>query len=223
MRLYYFTPARHAIENIENQRLKISFADEVNDVFELRPFDFGTKKIRKLWGKHITEMSKSIGFICFAANWASPVMWAHYAKDHTGVCYGFDVAEDLVTPIRYVENLQHFAPDGKIDSTLIKRNMSYAIETKAKHWSYEEEARFYIKLDKESIAKKKTSSGRLFFESFSKSFALKEVILGMNSEISSERVVKSLKKGKNDVVVRTARPSFRKYAMVEQQLDRLKK
>lgn len=40
-RLYYFTGPYHAIDNIARRHLKISFPNEVNDIFEMMPFDFG--------------------------------------------------------------------------------------------------------------------------------------------------------------------------------------
>lgn len=39
MRLYYFTPAEFALENIFHKRLKISLIHSLNDPFELLPIN----------------------------------------------------------------------------------------------------------------------------------------------------------------------------------------
>ncbi|WP_417710468.1 DUF2971 domain-containing protein [Roseibium aggregatum] len=222
MRLYYFTPPDHALENIEKRHLKMSFADEVNDVFEHRPFDFGKRKYRLLWNKHIKQQAKKYGFICFAEHWDSPVMWAHYAHNHKGVCYGFEIDEELVTQIRYVEHLRHFSPAEKLDPSTVAQNLSYSLETKASPWSYEREWRMQTKLSERDCARKASKKQTIFFEKFSTDFALKEVIIGMNSNINSKQIKKVLLE-EDKVIVRTARPSFRRYAMVEQKRPSLQK
>ena len=89
MRLYYMT----TLETFEDyilpaQQIRISTFDKVNDPFELLGAIRGGKVghenfqwLRDFW-------TDTKGFISFSDNWHSPLMWAHYAANHTGVCLG---------------------------------------------------------------------------------------------------------------------------------------
>lgn len=148
-------------------------------------------------------------------------MWAHYANDHKGLCYGFDVNSDHIVKINYVKNLRAF--DEKIlkDDEINKREVDYASKTKSEHWRYEKEYRHYVSLDENEIEAKKQGTRKLFLE-FSDSLVLKEMIIGAKSSIKSLEIEKCLS-SKGDVIVSTARPSFREFKMVKQQNPRLQK
>ena len=51
---------------------------------------------------HVDHIERSTGIICMGKHWHSPLMWAHYAGNHTGVCLGFDVPDELAYDIKYV-------------------------------------------------------------------------------------------------------------------------
>lgn len=102
MRLYYMTQL-DAFEKyiLPEQQIRISTFDRVNDPFEL----LGSMKNgnRKAHGfawlrEHWTNV---FGFISFSDNWKSPLMWAHYANNHTGVCLGIDVKYEELEKITY--------------------------------------------------------------------------------------------------------------------------
>jgi hypothetical protein len=65
MKIHYFTSEHFALKNLERQHLKISFSTEVNDLFELKPFEFGERKIRKVWQQAINEHAKTQRFHLF--------------------------------------------------------------------------------------------------------------------------------------------------------------
>lgn len=221
MRLYYFTKDDFALDNIKNQRLKVSFADAVNDLFELKPFDFGSRKIRKAWQDGIVKHSMTHGFISFTENWKAPTMWAHYANNHKGVCYGFDVPPHELCEINYVNSLRPFDIKALSNFAAKKRETDYASRTKSSHWEYEKEWRQYILLDAQEI-KAKAAGKTLFFIDFNDKLVLREVIIGAKSKIKSTSIRDILHKS-NNVEIHTARPSFREYGMVQQNSSKLQK
>src|ERR1700734_1370486 len=97
MRVYYMTSAKWGEVILRGRRLKLARFGELNDPFELSLIDARVRETRK-FAKLITDhFHETIGVICFGANWASPVMWAHYADKHAGVALGFDVPDALLT------------------------------------------------------------------------------------------------------------------------------
>jgi len=75
------------------------------------------------------RLVKPKGLLCFSRHWHNPVLWAHYADSHKGLCLGFDV------------------PDGDRDVAYVERpiklthlDLSVAdsmLFTKYEHWRYE--------------------------------------------------------------------------------------
>jgi hypothetical protein len=219
LRLYHFTGAEFALENIARRRLKISFADEVNDLFELAPFDFERESHRYAWRRCIANHAATQGFISFAEHWSVPTMWAHYADHHKGLCYGFDVPSERAVRIDYVEELQRFDERAISEDHVNKLIVEYASKTKSIHWQYENEWRIYadLKYDEKSLKKR---GEKLFFVPFSERLVLKEVIIGARSAIRSDEVAASLG-DYTGVTIRTAQPSLRKYEIGEQAGNRL--
>jgi hypothetical protein len=100
-RLYYFTPHKYASDIIKNGRLKVSRFLEANDPFELRSYDQSDRDFRNFTTEMLNQENKKFGMLCFCRNWTNPVMWAHYAEQHEGVCYGFDIDEAVTVPVSY--------------------------------------------------------------------------------------------------------------------------
>ena len=227
-RLYYFTGSEFAVENIQKRHLKVSFADKVNDIFELTPFDFGDdatgRNLRREWTKSVAKHAETQGFLCFSHSWQNPAMWGHYAENHKGVCYGFDVEpqnSDALLKIRYVDKLKPFNRAATESQSALNAELAFANCTKSKIWEYEREWRVYCSLSPEEVTAKAQGKKHLFVP-FDTSLVLKEVIIGAKSTISSSEIESSLTFDDN-VRISTARPSFRSYKIVEQKLDRLRK
>ena len=92
MRLYYMT----TLDTLEKyilpeQQIRISTFDQVNDPFELLGAIQGGKSDHRDFAWLRDHWTKTVGFISFSDNWKSPLMWAHYASNHTGVCLGIEV------------------------------------------------------------------------------------------------------------------------------------
>lgn len=137
-------------------------------------------------------------------------MWAHYAKNHTGVCYGFDVDPNTFVDVRYVserlypnlspENfLNHVGEDQMVD----------LFATKFIHWSYEEEVRLLVKFSE------RIPDGDIVFHSFSDSMQLKEVIVGPKSKISVSEVRAEVPDKKVEIF--KSRLAFQRFEIVRQE------
>ena len=226
IRLYYFTSAKYALENIQQRRIKLSFSDQVNDLFELRPFDFGEgengRELRQIWGKAIQRHAKDQDFVSLARNWEVPTMWAHYSENHKGVCLGFDVPRAKATKIDYVEHLHPVDRRVLINQVYNSETTEIAKRTKSKHWQYENEWRVWCSLDNEERQRKLQNANELFFISFSEHLKLKEVIFGNRCTLTAKGINKELKEAESIEFI-TARPSFREFKMVPQRLARLQK
>ena len=109
---------------------------------------------------------------CFSQSPVEPLMWAHYADKHKGVCYWFDksVFDDSYTSgeVVYSSSLPKLHLDfGKTTSGEIKRHLDNIILTKSQSWAYEKEYRFFV--TSQEVAHKFNPK------------SLKFVILGMRS------------------------------------------
>lgn len=223
--LYHFLPDKYGRSNISQRHLKISFADQVNDLFEMKPFDFGKKeegqRLRRRWLKSIKDHAKTSGFISFSADWSVPTMWAHYAHNHKGICLGFEVGEDSAEQIKYVCELKQLnAEKLKTDTNYRQRMFDYATRTKSAHWKYEREWRIFCKLDDTAQAKKIANPKDPFFSDFNERLVLKEIVFGHRSSLTTEDL-KPLLRPADNVTFLTARPSFRRFKMVPQRMPEL--
>lgn len=159
MRVYYFTNAKHGLDNIKRKRVKISDFSNLNDPFELLGVEMSDKEVRRALQFEKLIIAKSYGLICFSESKYDPVQWAHYADNHKGVCLGFDVPDQRLKKIRYVSS--------RLSKSILNENekVEKILTTKFKHWKYEQEHRLII-----DITKKEKENG-LYFESFSRSLS----------------------------------------------------
>src|SRR5277367_502008 len=93
-RLYHFTSAKFALDDIRNARLKIAQIEDLNDPFELRCMDTSGKVNRMAYELWRQESAARFGVLCFSERWNDILQWSHYADRHRGICLGFDVAGD---------------------------------------------------------------------------------------------------------------------------------
>jgi hypothetical protein len=104
-----FICARWGLEAIKNRRLKISTLDSLNDPFEVLPFDLSNVEHRIALEGTKDGMNQKTGLLCFCKHWHNPLMWAHYADRHRGICLGFEIAEDRQGEVRYISRPLLFA------------------------------------------------------------------------------------------------------------------
>ena len=192
MRVYKFRDSHWGLKAINECKLKITCVDSTNDPWELLPFDRSNRKINDWMNRSRADLNSKYGLLCFSRFWHSPVLWAHYADDHKGLCLAFDVSDDLAKPVDYLEKAKSIpfkAPDIEIAKT-----MMYA---KYQHWSYEEEIRAWLTLE--------DKTGGHYFASFGESLQLAEIIIGAKSPVSVRTIRKALGSNQQQISIRKAR------------------
>jgi len=198
MRVYHFLSSKYGLKDLREKRLKISEIMSLNDPFEFLGVDLSNKK-KRLKMKELKQIfSKSIGIICFSDNWNSPVQWAHYADNHQGICLGFDISDNRLSKVKYVDERLTLP----IDMTEIE--MREFLSTKFSHWSYENEYRIFSKLE--------ASENRLYYENFSKEIILKQVIIGVKSKITKNNIKDVF--GDGEIEIFKVRSAFKSFSMV---------
>ena len=177
---------------------------------------------RKEYAEHVSRITrehnqnKGFGVYCCSGIRDNLLMWAHYARNHTGICVGFkrEVLRQIAT--------RHFDSSGRIQGYKVnyrddipyhsffknrtdeETEQAYTdfIATKSKHWEYENEYRLVywhhadeaIECGPELIA---------------------EVVVGCRiDEGDEERVLEALESVNSNAKVFRARPHDRKFQLV---------
>lgn len=210
MRVYHFTNLKYAIEDMQNQRLKIARINELNDPFELLAADLLDKKDRQAFAKFKNKMNDKFGIVCFSESWGSPLLWGHYADKHMGVVLGFDVADEKLNKVHYTTMRPKVEFDQKTRKIINgSQVLDDLIRTKFTEWQYENEHRMYAELDKAEQA------ARLSFVKFSEDLILREVILGMNCVKPIEEIRRIVNSNFSKVKVIKAGMALRKFKVIE--------
>jgi hypothetical protein len=204
-RLYHFTHADFALEDIKYRRLKIAEFKDMNDPFELGCFKLPTREHRDAMKGIKKEFSEKCGLLCFSEDWENPLLWSHYADKHRGICLGFDVDLRGLCRVSYKEERPDF-PNASTDEFA---NQLYS--TKYKGWEYEREWRGSFEVgDREN---------GLHFHYFGSEepMVLREVIVGMNCKTTEENVRAVLGDYPTHVEIIKARLAFNTFRVVKKQ------
>src|SRR5690606_13160087 len=105
MQLFNLSSAEYAISNIALRRIKISRIGDLNDPFELLPFNIHDKRLRDAARKTRDQIDATRGVLCFSKHWSNPVLWSHYADKHRGIALGFEVEDRYAIPVSYQSSL----------------------------------------------------------------------------------------------------------------------
>lgn len=152
---YRFISFEGLYSTIDNGSLRFVRADQFNDPLDNSPFlmSFDWKEYSKKGHKFIEMATKSAFerafsstyICCFSKTYTSPesyLMWAHYGKSHSQVCFEIDFSEHdyLGSPsvVTY--------PDDILEQRNVDRKENgelgmFVVTNKAKVWSYEQEIR----------------------------------------------------------------------------------
>lgn len=206
VRLYHFLPSEHALDDLRKRRLKISEIDQLNDPFELWCVAQDNKELRARLRDYKRTMDDRFGMLCFYRGWSNPLLWSHYADKHRGMCLGFDLEENTVTPVNYVsERLSipyPFTPDQKLETI-----SNQLLWTKYIDWRYEEEFRSWIRfIERDPVT-------QFYFCNFDDKIQLKEVIAGPLCKVTEQEIREALG-GIRDVDVVKARLAFKTFRIV---------
>lgn len=201
MRVYKFLDAKFGIKSLSEKRLKISTLEDLNDPFELIPYDLSDRTNRFAAQRARDELSRNRGMLCFSATWHDPVLWAHYSDKHKGICIGFEIPEDVGMPVQYVQNRLPF-PD-----TATLENAEAMLVTKYRNWAYEREIRVFATLDDQEDG--------LYFAEFNQKLDLVEVIAGARCAVSSSEIEQALGPSAESIKLIKAHAGFGEFKIVE--------
>lgn len=209
MRLYYLTPEKYAIDDLEKKRVKISLLNDLNDPFELLSVDLPKREYRAAFNRLKNQLNKSRGVICFSTQWENPVLWSHYADKHKGLCLGFDVPDEMAAIIEYtgkklVVDVEKLIEGGSLN----EEKMLKILTTKFEDWQYESEYRVFV-----NLSEKDKNTG-FYFKDFGQDMKLCEVIIGVRCKTSRTIIKKYVKNYKPKVEIIKAKLSFRTFRIV---------
>ena len=206
MRAYHYVCEHFGKENLRKRHLKVSRIQSLNDPFEFLSVSLADPNVRRVLRNNKLTLSSTMGVLCFSETWRSPLMWAHYADKHHGICLGFDIPEDRIHPVRYIsrramppEPLEKVTPEF-VQGLFFK---------KFSHWKYEREYRAVVRLPGCQ------EYDGLYFTPFSEELVLKQVIIGSMSKLRRAEIESILGKA-SDIEVFKARPAFRTFKIVKQ-------
>lgn len=215
MRLYYMT----TLETLEKfilpeQRIRLSTFDTVNDPFELLGAVQGDREMRRQFEWLYNHWVATLGFVSFSDSWKSPLMWAHYARNHTGVCLGVEVPDQEPMRINYEPHRLRTLLDmdmTRLETAVDEDIVRTVITTKFHEWAYEREWRIVVKL-----AEKDPETG-FHYNDFTPNFELREIIVGARCVRSPQEIAEQVFGVTAPVSIKKARPAFGTFSMVLQQ------
>jgi hypothetical protein len=212
MRAYKFLNQQYGLKSLNERRLRRTRISELNDPFELRPYDLTRPSDRLAFLSSRDELSQRFGLLCFSAAWSDPVIWAHYSDKHRGLCLGFEIPSEVeraqTKRVDYIPEPLPFPADflrlGVEQKLAIVTKMIF---TKFRHWEYEHEIRTWTDLEEE------------FFD-FCEMLPLTEVIIGAECKLPTGEVTRALGSLADQVTVKKARAAHNGFQMVEDESSR---
>jgi len=208
IRLFHFMSAKHALNALEEQAIKVSNFDDLNDPFELHAAGSEDKTTRDFLERFRDKYSENYRMICCSKSWDSPVVWGHYADSHRGIALVLD-ANCHVTDVDYVSDRSLI---GKIDLNaepfLPELDSIDLLSTKYEEWRYEDEARIFLK--PEGINK---YGGLEFVDFKDMDIEISGLILGPLNKTKETDIAKKIPSGKS-VWYTKARLAFQSYRVI---------
>lgn len=201
MRLYYFTAEQWGLKVLIERRIKVSQLDDLNDPFEMYGMSVPTPAERRAFKVLRTRVCKTIGVICLSEKWNCPVMWAHYADRHRGLCLGFDVIGSKGVYYSPRKLKRQLAPD-----TMNEEVMETLLLTKFKQWEYEGERRLIVPL--------LNKVGSNFFQAFGQDLVLRSVYIGSRCTLTAHDVARAISTFENRVTILGTRAAFTKFEVL---------
>ncbi len=201
MLVYKFLDDEYGLKNLAGQHLKISTLEDLNDPFELLPYNVKDRNLRRTLQRTRQEIAQNRGILCFSADWRDPVVWAHYARKHFGFCFAFDVPDEACRRIRYITERLAFP---KVPA---KEDAEALIFTKYKNWRYEQEVRMWAALNEREDG--------LYFLNFGEQLRLVKVIAGARCVVSGREIKSALGSLADSVKLVKARAGFTKFEIVK--------
>jgi len=218
VRLYYFVTARHAVEDIAKQRLKVSRFFDLNDPFELFAGEQSDRSFRKKMKDWAEKLNEQEGVLCFTKGWRDPLMWSHYGDRHRGMCLGFDVCDLIVKPIDYRPERLSFDEWKGLNAADPPRGLvERLLTTKFARWEYENERRVIVHLA--GLVPEK-EGGDCFFRRFDGDLRLVEVFAGPRCCVKwKPHIKRAIEQLPAKPSVIKTRLSFKQFKVVTQKVE----
>jgi hypothetical protein len=120
----------------KNEEIPNHTAKEIIQQWANNPNDF----YEAIYGSFLNAI-QDCGVCCFSSEFNHPLMWAHYTRNHFGVCIGFDT-QKLLSNFEMVSKVKY---DDEFPKINILDDLNIAakqlVNAKSSHWSYENEIR----------------------------------------------------------------------------------
>lgn len=207
--MYHLMSADHAISSIALGRIKVAKFSELNDPFELLGIRSVGSNTRAALDKFKVDADREARLLCFSADWTSPVLWSHYGDRHRGICLGFNLSRKRATWVKYAsDRIRSTVAGGEPLQSFDEAIKRFLMCTKFQHWSYEEEIRALVPLDRT------VQEGNLSFLNFDSKLALAEVILGPECRMSLAAIRQLTSANHTDAVTYASRLAHNWYSVV---------
>jgi len=141
MRVYKFLDEHFGLKTLRERRLKISTLPDLNDPFELLPYDLSNRSYRNAMRATRNELATRRGILCFSADWRDPVIWAPYSDKRRGICLGFEIPDDMGKRVNYIPRRLPFPSNPCLNDAEV------VLFTKFNNWAYEQEIRVWAALN----------------------------------------------------------------------------
>ncbi len=219
--IYKFVPCKFGKDALNDRRLKISHITGLNDPFEYLNVITKTVAERNAMREFKDKLAATQGLISFSKSWNNPLLWTHYAEDHTGMALGFAVPNSVVRKMNYIRRKESINLEKAKDPKTKQKYLDLFYSSKHINWKYEGEYRLPVSYTNDSHLITKINS-KLWFRDFNKNLELREVVLGHNyvSQNCSSLEETLMKQG---VKFTTARPAFNDFKMVTQRNNKFLK
>jgi hypothetical protein len=147
--------------------------------------------------------------MCFSAGWRDPVIWAHYADKHRGICLGFTVRDEHCMPVSYVDDRLPFPAQLQNNDEASLQHLTVLLSTKFGNWRYENEIRLWVNI--------KDRENGLYYQDFDEELRLDEVIAGARCTVPKIEIERAIRGLTYPVTIIKARAGFERFDIVEDQ------
>jgi hypothetical protein len=103
------------------------------------------ENLRAVEAEHERTLDR-IGVACFSSIHDHLLMWAHYAQNHKGLCFGFDttVTNLQFRPVKYHTQRPCYCGTKALMNVDVRKTAEAVALTKSTHWKYEKEYRLIV-------------------------------------------------------------------------------
>jgi hypothetical protein len=169
----------------------------------------------------ISGGAKAYGVMCLSRNCNDPLLWAHYADKHRGICLGIDILDHMAQSAIYIDQRESTDPqilwkalnegsaEEPAEDTVNAIMRKYLV--KYEGWRYEDEVRMFSRAREEK--------GLAYLKFNDEDFILREVILGLRSTITKKTIVNRLRGYGHEVEILKATVSPDEFRIIPRPID----